>query len=322
MARKKVEESNITAKASAKIEAIAKATYARKRHVTQIIPPDVTRAKAGRWLDLISPITEWAGLKGDALRYRRQQLRIQQESSLVRLAEMLSSKIAGREVRQPVPLKILVPALEKASLENPEDVYMIEKWADLLAASATQPNVPPHFVSILAELSGSQARLLEKIVLKREVVGSPDFAFNGVMLDLDDSILQELFQEMVRTEKSRRNAVYKGVKELMKNPGLFFLVYEERLIDRYREVSQSASARKHFSVQEETMLSLDVLQSLNLIEFRKFGYRTSDRVYKLQFYQVTDSGLSFLNVCSPKVRDLLAILRADKSGRYFPAESG
>src|SRR3954465_1185709 len=62
-----------TAEVSAKAEAIAKITYQRNRSITEIVPPDVTRAKAGRWLDLISPITEWAGLRGDALRFQREQ---------------------------------------------------------------------------------------------------------------------------------------------------------------------------------------------------------------------------------------------------------
>jgi hypothetical protein len=73
------------AKAIAKIEASAKASYLRKKVITEIIPPDVSRTKASAWLTLISPITEWAGLKGDALKYRRQQLRIQQKETLLKI---------------------------------------------------------------------------------------------------------------------------------------------------------------------------------------------------------------------------------------------
>jgi hypothetical protein len=93
--------------ASAKIEASAKAIIQRKKVITEVIPPDVTRAKAGAWLTLISPITEWAGLKGDALRHKREQLRIQQEITLQRIAIELSKKIGNRTVVRPVPTKIL-----------------------------------------------------------------------------------------------------------------------------------------------------------------------------------------------------------------------
>jgi hypothetical protein len=65
MSRKKGKGAPVKGSAAANFEAVAKATYTRKRTITEVIPPDVTRAKASDWLDLISPLTEWAGLKGD-----------------------------------------------------------------------------------------------------------------------------------------------------------------------------------------------------------------------------------------------------------------
>jgi hypothetical protein len=62
MTKKPVKALTSPIKAEAKVEAVA--SFQRKKHVTEVIPPDVTRAKAGAWLDLISPVTEWAGLKG------------------------------------------------------------------------------------------------------------------------------------------------------------------------------------------------------------------------------------------------------------------
>src|SRR6266567_3089259 len=58
---------------------------ARNHRNTQQVPADVTRAKAGAWLDLISPLTEWAGLKGDALRHKREMLRVQREDVLAEI---------------------------------------------------------------------------------------------------------------------------------------------------------------------------------------------------------------------------------------------
>jgi hypothetical protein len=59
MARKKASIVGVRAEAITKAELVAKATYQRKHSTTEVVPPDVTRAKAGAWLDLISPITEW-----------------------------------------------------------------------------------------------------------------------------------------------------------------------------------------------------------------------------------------------------------------------
>src|SRR5664279_3558997 len=79
-----------------KIEAIASAKlsagYSVQKKVTETVPEDVTRAKASSWLDLISPLTEWAGLTGDSLRYKRNILRLQREETLTRIGQIVGDK--------------------------------------------------------------------------------------------------------------------------------------------------------------------------------------------------------------------------------------
>jgi hypothetical protein len=60
-----------------------------------------------------------------------------------------------------VPTKILIPLIEKCSIEDEED--MIDRWANLLAASASGVNVPPSYVQTLADLSPTAARLLDQL---------------------------------------------------------------------------------------------------------------------------------------------------------------
>src|SRR5581483_8633125 len=80
---------------------------------------------------------------------------------------------AAGKAPQPVPGRLLLPILEKGSLE--EDGDLQQRWAALLANSAAQPeNVLPAFVSILAELSPVEAALLER--LRRATAGN---AFKG-----------------------------------------------------------------------------------------------------------------------------------------------
>ena len=165
MAAKKRAQYSAKANASAKLEAVAKASFEHKKTVTEIIPPDVTRAKAGRWLDLISPITEWAGLKGDALKFQRQQLRIQQEAALEHLAQAVRAKMDGRKVERPLPPKILVPALEAASLESPTSP-LIDWWADLLVSGATRDEVRPYLIDLMTKLGGAEAAFLNRVWVK------------------------------------------------------------------------------------------------------------------------------------------------------------
>ena len=60
MKRGKNTRTRATAEASAKLEAVAKVAYTRKKIITEVIPSDATRAKSSSWLSLISPLTEWA----------------------------------------------------------------------------------------------------------------------------------------------------------------------------------------------------------------------------------------------------------------------
>jgi hypothetical protein len=163
MTRKKSAKPSI--KATAKAEIIAKATYQRKHTTTEVVPPDVTRAKAGAWLDLVSPLTEWAGLKGDELKLRRAQLRLQREDVL---AEIIKRARIGLKksnaVLKPIQNKFLVPFLEKASLED-EKSSLIDMWAGLLVSAAEGGSSQHvHFVSIISQLSQKQGELFAELV--------------------------------------------------------------------------------------------------------------------------------------------------------------
>jgi hypothetical protein len=146
-----VKEKRLKVSANAKVEASAKATYQRKRITTEIIPPDVSRAKAGAWLDLISPLTEWAGLKGNEIRYRRQQLRIQREDVLSKIIQDARNRLQFSERKNtPIPNKFLVPFLEKASLED-EDSEIMKMWSELLVSAVS--SYDPVYLRIIEILS-------------------------------------------------------------------------------------------------------------------------------------------------------------------------
>jgi hypothetical protein len=162
MAKKKVSARKVKAEATAKAELVAKATYQRKHTTTEIIPPDVTRAKAGRWLDLISPITEWAGMKGDALRHQRAQLRIQQEEALEQLAASINSRMKNKTIKHPLSMRVLVPALEAISLEDSRSP-LIDWWADLLVSGATKAPFRPFLINLMTQIGHQEAKILESI---------------------------------------------------------------------------------------------------------------------------------------------------------------
>jgi hypothetical protein len=66
---------------------------------------------------------------------------------------------------KPVPTKILVEVVEKCSIEDDEE--MIDRWASLLASSASGVNVPPSYVQTLASLSPTEARFFDYVARRQ-----------------------------------------------------------------------------------------------------------------------------------------------------------
>lgn len=323
--REKKPKRNVSAQATAKLEAVAKVAYSRKRITTEMIPPDVTRAKTSRWLDLISPITEWAGLKGDALNHRRQQLRIQQEDSLLRLANELRNKMAGQEVLQPVPPKILVPILEKASLEDPSDDVMIERWANLLASAAQKVSVQPRFVGILSELAGSQADCLEHIAFHyyegykfpcRDFIEVPLLFAGHYAL----AQVRRLVQAKLKTT-SLIEDISDSVTALLLRPGIFLqtILWEGSDSDDSDDFFEGYDCVAQTGVRRDADLA--VLESLGLIrhvvlelEFDFEKPKSREVAVRIYYYHLTFLGVEFCQVCSrPRVLKLQEI--DDRNGK-------
>ncbi len=195
-------------KSSVRIAVIGKASYARKKTTTEKIPPDVTRAKTGAWLDLISPLTEWAGLKGDALRFKRTLLRLQREDTLFEIVRRARKKIGSlARLNKPIPNKFLVPFLEQASLEEPES-SLIDMWASLLSSAAQEfSSYHTHFVSIISRLFAKQGLILKSII-------GIESAY-GLELGMDDIRTYGPFQS-----HNIRREVERVVSELKEQSGL------------------------------------------------------------------------------------------------------
>lgn len=143
----------------------ATAKFEVKKNVTQNVPEDVTRATSGAWLDLISPLTHWAGLRGDQLEHKRQLLRIQQGETLVRVGQSAHRRLKELGVDpKPIPTKALIPILEKASLED-ADSMLIQTWGNLLASASVHYDVEViTFASILSEIGPRERMIIEKML--------------------------------------------------------------------------------------------------------------------------------------------------------------
>lgn len=122
-------------------------------------------------VDAFSPFTERRGLAGD-------QIRLQREDVLLKIEEKAHARIdIENSVKNPIPPKIFVPLLEKASLED-LDSDLLDWWAGLVANGSTDKELQhPIFADFLAKMTSSEAKLLDKLT-SWKIHPEPAFQFD------------------------------------------------------------------------------------------------------------------------------------------------
>jgi hypothetical protein len=97
-----------------------------------------------------------------------------------------AKRLLGERGMEPkaVDLKILLPILEGAGLEDNDD--LINMWSGLLASAAGEGRVLPSFPHILSELSPIEARIIDYIYTHRE-----EIQYAGGNLGVDKQILEK-----------------------------------------------------------------------------------------------------------------------------------
>jgi len=161
--------------------------------------------------DAIRPFTEARGLKADVIR-------LQREDVLIEIAKRARARltIEGAEIH-PIPIKTLVPLLEKASLENPDDDAMIERWATLLATEASNPGENRRwYIDTLASIDSWQAQLLETIA-----GAAPDRDFFRVENFTRQLAAQRFSQDVNRLSGAKNSEILRTL-ELIPGYTLFF----------------------------------------------------------------------------------------------------
>ncbi|MGD9904284.1 MAG: Abi-alpha family protein [Vicinamibacterales bacterium] len=141
------------------------------------------------------PIVEW------------QNRRIERAAGVVADAALLLER-EGIEP-QAVPGRILMPLLERASIED--DAELRERWVRLLAAAASgDSNALPAYVSILSELSPQEVRILDWLYRHTKTQGPSGVVFIESTrtralnsLDVSADLLPVLLGNLVRLGLAR-----------------------------------------------------------------------------------------------------------------------
>lgn len=230
---------------SLKVDLGAKATASAK--LSAKVPTRSMGRLVDALTDIIRPFTEKQGLKADLVRLQRGEVAIELAKKAKAIAEIKKQPI------KPIPLKSLIPLLEYGSREDPDDKFMIDKWANLLASASEAGSVAPRFVSLLNELDGRQAAVLASIPrddgpLTEDLADAIKYNLGpilekveGTFEDFSDAVLKH-FQDSGQVKFNSISAEYEESERLV--------------IRRKQEV--------WFSVQDN-LLDIEILESLGLV---------------------------------------------------------
>ncbi|MGH6924935.1 MAG: Abi-alpha family protein [Propylenella sp.] len=265
--------------------------YERTKSTTEVVPADVSRAKAGAWLDLISPLTEWAGLKGDALRHKREMLRLYREDVLAEIAQRTHKRL-GRALDdlRPMPVKFLVPFLEQASLEDINSP-LVELWSNLLASAAEgyDPTYV-HFSSVMSRLSAKQAEVL-KNVIGTESAHELELGCDQIATCYHPLGIQNHLSQLASKESPEEIASF--LYEFFDCPGLDTILVAFELDDSSIDINVDYQL---YSDDQE--VDYAILRALELLGRHDLDIRLSARLSVVSyFHYLTDLGFHFAKAC-------------------------
>jgi hypothetical protein len=263
------------------------------------IPPQSTGRLVDAITDLIRPFSERQGLKADLIRLHREEVAIEIAKRARRRLEV------EKAVPSPIPLKFLIPFLEKASLED-ADSFLIDRWADLLVSSSMQPEAAhPRFVQILSELGAEEAKLLRDIALYK----SDNIAYLRHQLDrFTFSGLPDNYRQTFARIKLVNDDPEQKYKEfvckmmcLIAGPGIS--VTDVRVIAKRDDSSfinfDMLANKQPANIREgKNKLYVDLLCSLHLLNHYNVRVPRPDfESIQVSYVQITTLGLEFLRKC-------------------------
>lgn len=240
------------------------------------IPADVQRDVVTFAQRIFGPIAELGDLLSDRIRFAR----FKQTIWILQRAKALCAT-ADIEPKR-IPLNILIPLLEKASLEDDSQTSLRELWANLLANAAKEPDKKyTRYASMLSELSFSEAKILSdlKKQTSRHELFKPDnigaLIHPEINMTWDGSSVQSL-------------------KDL-EHPGRVSFHVHEDLVANTNEVS--------FSDLEEAVMLLH-LHNLGLMKTMSGSFLTpsgAERQDQKRIFficgDITPSGFDFVSSC-------------------------
>ncbi|MDO9418140.1 Abi-alpha family protein [Pararhizobium sp.] len=241
-----------------------------KAEITAEVPTSSMGRLVDALTDAIRPFTEARGMRAD-------QIRLQREDVMIEIAKKANNRLQIEGVIPgPVPSKILIPLIEKASLTEPDDDFIIEKWANLLASASRGASANQAIcIDILSKLDSVHLKYLEFLAQPHNESEPPD-SFLHISNDIYenfDSILPAHINAM------RIHNLEEGYpEELSVKCSNFFRRRGSCLIAGALDLDQQVGTAYVYEIYGGVDFRIfpeyvaGALESLNLIQRKRFEY--------------------------------------------------
>lgn len=273
-----------------KIRAEAKAS------LSAVVPSESIGRLVDAITDIVRPFSEARGLRAD-------QIRLQREDVAWEITKRCKERLALERVEvRPLDLKVLIPLLEKGSCEDPSDSDMIDRWAELLAATSRGHKVQPRFVQLLGELNSSQAALLAKIAFNED----PMRESVAILPTSKERARQQLTVRLSLVERTWRHGFLPGsvvgaVRQALDHKG-----NRIEKIGFFRKKHPCHGGKKWIESEgfsrDTDQIDLEILRSLGLIEPVSLDVAMGDCSFvSVRYSFITELGGCFLATVDPGV---------------------
>jgi hypothetical protein len=271
------------------------------------IPKEDTGRLVAALTDIIRPFTERRGLRAD-------QIRLQREDVLVSIAKKARERAELEKIElHPVPTKMLVPFLEKASLED-ADKEMQDRWAALLL-SASKEYQATHltFIDILSRMSSNELKLLEEGCFSYEAF--PERSYPNGHYERNYEILEGYANLLVVEDSQPEPTVENSVLHFHMDAGAAKEAYE-KLVNAanlsYGQIMHvgvcyrpSGGASWFYKESSGTprFRSLEILERERLVNIERIKFSNKSEI---GYFNVTYLGIQFVLACSPEASKMVA----------------
>ena len=256
------------------------------------VPNDVARDTLVIVQRLLGPTAEAADFLGDRVRYYRCRSAV----STLTLAREFAD-LAGLEPHA-VPLKFLVPFLEKASLEE-EDGGLTDAWAKLLVAASDDYDVVHQaYLNTLSQLGPTEVEMLGEIV-DGGGLGDRKEEFALDMSTIRRSLHDVLEEFLNLDNEGRRLAFSRVTEDLTATITIHYGVFTRIALS----IEEGRTFMRENEVMKESESSALLLDNLGLVSFQTTILEEGTWggqpliLGTVEWIQVTHFGFQFVKTC-------------------------